>query len=103
MTALSILRLVPRSNARIVAGSIRVDGRDLLALSEREMRRIRGGSIAIILQDPIASLNPVFSIGYQVAEAVRIHQHLTGEAQLAKVIESLRRVRVAAPEDRVRD
>src|SRR5262249_35926479 len=79
------------------------DGRDLLALSEREMRRIRGGSIAIILQDPIASLNPVFSIGYQVAEAVRIHQHLTGEAQLAKVIESLRRVRVAAPEDRVRD
>src|SRR5262249_9115405 len=69
----------------------------------REMRRIRGGGIAIILQDPIASLNPVFSIGYQVAEAVRIHQHLAGEANVAKVIERLRLWRVCASEERLRE
>ena len=103
MTALSILRLVPQPYAKIVGGSIRFDGEDLLDKSEREMRKIRGGSIAIILQDPIASLNPVFSIGFQIAESVRIHQHLSGKAQLAKVIESLRRVRVSTPEARVRD
>jgi oligopeptide/dipeptide ABC transporter ATP-binding protein len=103
MTALSILRLVPQPYARIVGGSIRFDGENLLEKSERAMRRIRGGSIAIILQDPIASLNPVFSIGYQIGESVRIHQRLSGEAQLDKVIESLRRVRVPTPEVRVRD
>jgi oligopeptide/dipeptide ABC transporter ATP-binding protein len=103
MTALSILRLVPRPYARIVGGAIAFGGEDLLAKSEREMRRIRGGSIAIILQDPIASLNPVFSIGYQIAEPVRIHQRLRGEARIAGVIESLRRVRVPAPELRMRD
>jgi oligopeptide/dipeptide ABC transporter ATP-binding protein len=103
MTALSILRLVPQPYARIVGGSIRFDGDDLLAKSEREMRRIRGGSIAIILQDPIASLNPVFSIGFQIGEAVRIHQRLSGRAQLEKVIESLKRVHVPTPEVRVKD
>ena len=103
MTALSILRLVPQPYARIVGGSIRFDGHDLLGKSEREMRQIRGGSIAIILQDPMTSLNPVFSIGYQIAESVRLHQRLTGRAQLDKVIESLRRVRVPSPEVRMRD
>ena len=103
MTALSILRLVPQPYARIVGGSIRFDGEDLLAKSEREMRRIRGGSIAIILQDPIASLNPVFSIGFQIGESVRIHQRLSGAAQLQSVVESLRRVRVPTPEVRVKD
>jgi len=103
MTALSILRLVPQPYAKIVGGSIRFDGEELLAKSERAMRRIRGASIAIILQDPIASLNPVFSIGYQIGESVRIHQHLSGVAQLAQVIESLRRVRVPTPEVRLRD
>jgi oligopeptide/dipeptide ABC transporter ATP-binding protein len=103
MTASSILRLVPQPYAKIAGGSIRFNGEDLLAKSEREMRRIRGGDIAIILQDPIASLNPVFSIGFQVAEAVQIHQHLRGEAKLAAVIESLRRVRVPNPEMRVKD
>jgi oligopeptide/dipeptide ABC transporter ATP-binding protein len=103
MTALSILRLVPQPYARITGGAIRFDGQDLLQKSEREMRQIRGGSIAIILQDPMTSLNPVFSIGYQVGESVRLHQHLTGKAQLDRVIESLRRVRVPAPELRMRD
>src|SRR5262249_15398401 len=103
MTALSILRLVPQPYARIVGGSIRFEGEELLAKSEREMRRIRGGSIAIILQDPIASLNPVFSIGFQIGESVRIHQHLSGAQQLARVIDSLHCVRVPTPEIRVKD
>src|SRR5262245_6941549 len=103
MTALSILRLVPQPYARIVGGSIRFDGQDLLAKSDAEMREIRGGSIAIILQDPMTSLNPVFSVQYQVGEAVQLHQHLTGRAKLDLVIESLRRVRVPAPETRMKD
>ena len=103
MTALSILRLVPQPSARIVSGSVRFDGQNLLDKSEREMRRIRGAGIAIILQDPMTSLNPVFSIGYQVGEAVGLHQRLTGKAQLHRVIESLRRVRVSSPEIRVKD
>jgi oligopeptide/dipeptide ABC transporter ATP-binding protein len=94
---------VPQPSARIVGGSIRFDGQNLLDKSEREMRHIRGGSIAIILQDPMTSLNPVFSIGYQIAEAVGLHQGLTGRPRLDRVIESLRRVRVASPEIRVND
>ena len=80
MTALSILRLVPQPYARIAGGAIRFEGHDLLEKSDREMRQIRGGSIAIILQDPMTSLNPVFSIGYQIAESVRIHQRLCDSA-----------------------
>ncbi len=103
MTALSILRLVPKPYAKIVGGSIRFDGEELLKKSDAEMREIRGGSIAIILQDPMTSLNPVFSVQYQVGEAVHLHQHLTGKAKLDHVIESLRRVQVPAPETRMRD
>jgi len=103
MTALSILRLMPQPYTRIVGGSIRFDGEDLLGKSDAEMREIRGGSIAIILQDPMTSLNPVFSVGYQVGEAVELHQQLTGKAKLDAVIESLRRVRVPAPETRMKD
>jgi peptide/nickel transport system ATP-binding protein len=103
MTALSILRLLPKPYARIVSGSIRYDGEDLLKKSDSEMREIRGGSIAIILQDPMTSLNPVFSVQYQIGEAVGIHQHLTGTAKLDQVIESLRRVRVPAPETQMKN
>ncbi len=103
MTAASILRLLPQPYGKIVGGSIRFDGENLLAKSEREMRQVRGGKIAIILQDPMTSLNPVFSIGYQIAEAVRLHQRFRGRHVLERVIESLRRVRVPAPETRVSD
>ena len=78
MTALSILRLVPQPAARIIGGEIRFEGEDLLKKPEKEMRRIRGGGIAIILQDPLTSLNPVFNIQYQVGESVSLHQHLSG-------------------------
>ena len=103
MTALSLLRLVPQPYARIVGGAIRFDGESLLDKSEAQMRDIRGGSISIILQDPMTSLNPVFSIGYQVAEAVGLHQRSDRRARLDRVIESLRRVRVPTPEARRKD
>jgi peptide/nickel transport system ATP-binding protein len=103
MTALSILRLVPQPIGRIVDGSVRFDGRDLLQLSDAEMRRLRGRDISIILQDPLTSLNPLFTIGFQIGEAVGLHQKLTGRAQLDEVIRSLRQVRVAAAATRVGD
>ncbi len=103
MTALSILRLAPQPAARIIGGEIRFAGEDLLRKPEKEMRRIRGGGIAIILQDPLTSLNPVFTVQYQVGESVSLHQQLSGKAQLDRVIDSLRRVRVPSPEIRMKD
>ncbi len=103
MTALSMLRLVPKPAARIIGGEIRFEGENLFKKSEKEIRRIRGGGIAIILQDPLTSLNPVFNVQYQVGESVSLHQHLSGRAQLDRVIDSLRRVRVPAPEVRMKD
>jgi peptide/nickel transport system ATP-binding protein len=103
MTALSILRLAPQPAARIIGGEIRFEGENLLQKPEKEMRRIRGGGIAIILQDPLTSLNPVFNVQYQVGESVGLHQHLSGRARLDRVIESLRRVHVPSPEIRMKD
>jgi oligopeptide/dipeptide ABC transporter ATP-binding protein len=103
MTALSLLRLVPRPAARIVRGAIRLAGEDLLAKSEREMRRIRGRRISMILQDPQTSLNPVFTVGNQVIEALRIHHRDGRRSLVRRAVDSLKQVRVAAPERRVRD
>ena len=103
MTALSIMGLLPRPHARVAGGDIRFEGESLLGKTERQMRRIRGGEIALIPQDPMTSLNPVFSVGWQVGEAVGLHQGLRGKARLDRVIESLRRVEVTAPETRLRD
>jgi peptide/nickel transport system ATP-binding protein len=103
MTALSILRLAPQPAARIIGGEIRFAGEDLLRKPEKQMRRIRGGGIAIILQDPLTSLNPVFTVQYQVGESVSLHQQLSGKAQLDQVIDSLRRVHVPSPESRMKD
>ncbi len=103
MTVLSILRLAPKPAARTIGGEIHFEGEDLLKKSEKEIRRIRGGGIAIILQDPLTNLNPVFSVQYQVGESVRLHQHLSGRAQLDRVIDSLRRVHIPSPEIRMKD
>jgi oligopeptide/dipeptide ABC transporter ATP-binding protein len=103
MTALSLLRLVPRPAARIVKGAIRLEGEDLLAKSEREMRRVRGRRLSMILQDPQTSLNPVFTVGNQVIEALQIHRRDGRRALVRRAIDGLRQVRVAAPERRVRD
>jgi peptide/nickel transport system ATP-binding protein len=103
MTALSVLRLVPQPVGRIVGGSVRFNGEALLAKSEAEMRRLRGGEISIILQDPLTSLNPLYSVGFQVGEAVGLHQHLSGKARLDEVIASLQQVRLSSPDTRVKD
>ena len=84
VTAMSILRLLPMPPARIVAGSITFDGRDLLGLSEDEMRNVRGNLISMIFQEPMTSLNPVLTIGDQVAEALMLHRGLDRKAATAR-------------------
>jgi oligopeptide/dipeptide ABC transporter ATP-binding protein len=98
--ALSILRVLPPA-ARIVGGAVRFAGEDLLAKSAAEMRRIRGSQIAMILQDPMASLNPLFPVGDQVAEPLRVHAGLGRGSAWARARELLRSVRIPAPEMRV--
>jgi peptide/nickel transport system ATP-binding protein len=101
VTALSILRLVSPPG-RIVSGQILYRGEDLMQRSERAMRDIRGGEIAMIFQEPMTSLNPVFTIGNQIAEAVRLHQRLDRAATHARVVEALRRVEMSEPERRTK-
>ncbi|MER8505002.1 ABC transporter ATP-binding protein [Mesorhizobium sp. M0195] len=101
VTALSILRLLPKLNARSVGGEVRFHGRDLLELSDREMRKIRGDQIAMIFQEPMTSLNPVYTVGHQIAEAVQIHSKASRPVAMAKAEEMLRLVRIADPEHRV--
>jgi oligopeptide/dipeptide ABC transporter ATP-binding protein len=103
MTALSLLRLQPRPAARIVKGAIRLMGENILDKSEREMRELRGRRISMILQDPQTSLNPVFTIGNQLIEAVKIHHKDGHKSLVRRAIESLKQVRVAAPDRRVSD
>ena len=100
--ALSILRLLP-PGARIVSGGLRFDGEDLLAKSPSEMRHIRGKKIAMILQDPMASLNPLFTIGDQVSEPLRIHEGTPRRRAWEMARQLLASVRIAAPERRVRE
>ncbi|MBE0414879.1 ABC transporter ATP-binding protein [Yoonia sp.] len=99
MTALSIMRVLPRPIGRIASGSIHLNGRDLVPLSETEMTRIRGREIGMILQDPHTSLNPVYTVGNQVIEALQINQQRGGLLQ--KAIDLLKKVNVADAERRV--
>ncbi len=101
VTALSVLRLIPTPPGRYMGGSIRFEGRDLLQLSEADMRRVRGKEIAMIFQEPMTSLNPVYTIGDQIMEAVLLHQGVSvGQArQIAE--ESLRDVGIADPHRRL--
>jgi peptide/nickel transport system ATP-binding protein len=102
MTALSLMRLVPPA-ARIVGGEVRLDGEDLFALPEREMRRARGAGLAMVFQEPMTSLNPVFTVGSQIAEAVRLHTDLGRRDAWARAVELLGEVGIPAPERRARD
>ncbi|MBM3532032.1 MAG: ABC transporter ATP-binding protein [Alphaproteobacteria bacterium] len=102
LTALAIMRLLPRT-ARTTSGGIRFQGRDLLALPEPEMRRVRGRKIAMIFQEPMTSLNPVLTIGKQIAEVLRLHEGLSSEAARKRSIQLLDLVRVADPHLRVDD
>jgi oligopeptide/dipeptide ABC transporter ATP-binding protein len=101
VTSLAITRLLDE-RARIVRGAVRLDGRDLLRLSESELREVRGGQIAMIFQEPSTSLNPVFTVGFQVAEAIRLHRRIGRREAWAQAIEALRLVEIPDPEHRVR-
>jgi oligopeptide/dipeptide ABC transporter ATP-binding protein len=101
VTALSIVRLLPKSTCRIVGGEIQFAARDLASVPEQGMRRIRGNEISMIFQEPMTSLNPVMTVGDQIAETVRLHQGASrGEAR-NRAIEMLRLVKIADPEKRV--
>ena len=101
VTALSVMRLIADPPGRVAGGSIKYEGKDLLALDERAMRQIRGNRIAMIFQEPMTSLNPVFTVGDQVAEAVRLHQKKSRADALHVAIEMFRLVGIPAPEERI--
>ena len=98
--ALTILRILPPA-ARIVSGKMLFDGEDLITKSEEEMRRVRGKRIAMILQDPMASLNPLFTIGDQVGEPIRVHEGASRRSAWRRARELLKAVRIPSPETRV--
>ncbi|UCG63663.1 MAG: ABC transporter ATP-binding protein [Deltaproteobacteria bacterium] len=98
VTSLSILRLVPQPAGRIIGGQVLLQGEDLLQKSEKEMRRIRGARISMILQDPMSSLNPVFTIENQLGESLQIHRGLKGRGLWERAVEMLKMVRIASPE-----
>ena len=102
VTAHSIMRLIDIPPGEIAAGEIWFDGVDLLKLPKDKMRHVRGGEIAMIFQEPMTSLNPVFTIGNQITEAIRLHNKVTGKEAAERAIESLRLVGVSAPERRVK-
>ena len=102
VTSMSILRLLPPA-ARIVGGEIWFQGENLLTKSEGEMRQLRGSQLTMILQDPMMSLNPLFTIGEQIAEPLRIHRHMRGTRLLERLKELLRGVRIPSPEVRLRE
>jgi oligopeptide/dipeptide ABC transporter ATP-binding protein len=101
VTCLSLVRLVPEPAGRIVGGRVMFAGEDLLQKSPGEMRRVRGKQIAMVLQDPLTSLNPALTIGTQVSEVVRLHQGLRGASLRERVLDSLRRLRIPAPGTRL--
>jgi oligopeptide/dipeptide ABC transporter ATP-binding protein len=101
VTSLSIMRLIPSPPGKIVGGEIFYRDRDLLKLRNEEMRKIRGNEISMIFQEPMTSLNPVFTVGNQIGEAIKLHQGLGKRETRAKTIEMLRLVKIADPESRV--
>jgi len=103
VTALSIMGLLPKPPARVTAGSITFQGANLLHLSEREMRRVRGPGIGMIFQEPMTSLNPVFPIGDQLMETIRVHERVSPAARRERAVAMLARVGIAEPERRLRD
>jgi peptide/nickel transport system ATP-binding protein len=103
MTALSLMRLIPDPPGRIVSGSVRLAGRDLLTISEEEMRSVRGNEISMIFQEPMTSLNPVMTIGKQIAEALILHRNLDRRAALKRSVEMLDLVRIPEPAQRSKE
>jgi peptide/nickel transport system ATP-binding protein len=102
VTALSIMRLIERPG-RVAGGTIHFEGRDLLEIEEDEMRTVRGSDIAMIFQEPMTSLNPVFTVGDQIAEAIQLHLKVSREEAWKQAVEMLKRVRVPAADRRVHE
>lgn len=100
-TALSIMRLIPDPPGKIVTGAVRLFGDDLLTKTDAEMRRIRGDRISMIFQDPMTSLDPVFTVGQQLAEALVHHRRIRKKAALVQSIDMLRQVGIPSPEERI--
>jgi peptide/nickel transport system ATP-binding protein len=103
MTALSLMRLIPDPPGRIVSGSIRLAGRDLLKISEEEMRDVRGNEISMIFQEPMTSLNPVMTIGKQISESLILHRDMDRKQAMKRAIEMLELVRIPEPAQRAKE
>ena len=103
ITALSVMRLVPDPPGRIIGGRVTLDGRDLLDLDEAEMRLVRGNDISMIFQEPMTSLNPVLTIGYQIAEALILHRDMSRQQALARAVEMLDMMRIPEAAQRARE
>jgi len=103
VSALTIMRILPMPPARIMGGRITFDDRDLLTLTEEEMQKIRGRRIAMIFQEPMTSLNPVFSIGDQIGETIAVHEKLDPREIRRRTVQLLRDVGIPSPEERIRD
>jgi len=103
MTALSLMRLIPDPPGRIVSGSIKLADRDLLLLSEKEMRGVRGNEISMIFQEPMTSLNPVMTIGKQIGEALILHRDMDKKAAMKRAVEMLDLVKIPEPVQRARE
>src|SRR5947209_6170249 len=103
MTALSVMRLIPDPPGRIVSGSVKLAGRNLLELSEEQMRKVRGNEISMIFQEPMTSLNPVMTIGKQIAEALILHRDLNRKQALKRAVEMLDLVRIPEPHQRAKE
>ena len=103
VTSLSVMGLIPRPPGKIPAGEIVFEGRDLLTLSSRQMRDVRGNDISMIFQEPMTSLNPVYTVGQQIMEGILLHEDISEAEARARAIEMLRLVRIPSPEGRVDD
>ncbi len=103
ITAMSILKLIPMPPGQIRSGTAYLKGRDLIAMSDKEIRQVRGNEIAMIFQEPMTSLNPVLTVGYQIAEAVRKHKGLSRKSARLRAIEMLDLVRIPEPRQRARE
>jgi len=103
VTALAIMRLIPQPPGRIVGGQILLEGRDLLALREPEMRAVRGNDIAMVFQDPMTALNPVFTVGYQLMEPLRLHQKMSRQQASRRAAELLAQVGIGDGARRLHD
>jgi peptide/nickel transport system ATP-binding protein len=103
VTAMTVLKLVPMPPGKIVAGQVLWQGRDLVPLPNEALRKVRAKEIAIVFQEPMTSLNPVYTVGEQIAETLRLHEGLTRRQAIERAVEMLKLVHIPTPERRVHD